>query len=257
MHPWLTFVEGFKGWRANWRKLAGIYLLFYIPLTFMDLLWVSKNVKVDWIQITSGIIHWVCDAVVMVSLIVAVQEQLNTIKHKVVETIKAAFKYLWRYMLTALLYGLMVLSIIILAAVIMSVLFAAFMKMAAINMAILTVAIIALIACIVALVYCVIRFSLAGLISVMEESGPIKSLKASRGLVQKNITPVVGVFFCVFLISALLFLPVMIFNSLIGAREGLATVVLVFYQVLIGTLTVPIWVSVAIVLYKKLKGVVS
>ena len=257
MHPWAIFVEGLKNWRVNWRKLTGIYLLIYIPLTLLDLLWVSKGDKSDLVQLASSLIHWALDSFVMASLILSVQEQLNTIIRKATDTMKAAIKYLWRYMLTVLLYGIIVVGIIMLVVVIMSFMFAAFISMPSINIAILLVAVIAIIACVVAVVYCVIRFSLAGVICVMEEVGPIRSFKTSHSLIKKSIKPVVEVFLLILLTSALLFFPGFRFSLSAGSKTALGTILLVFYQVLVGAVTVPILASVTVVLYKKLKGTVN
>ena len=60
MHPWQIFVEGFKSWRVNWIKLAGIYLLIYVPLTILDIanaLWILKGARPGLIQFGTDIVH--------------------------------------------------------------------------------------------------------------------------------------------------------------------------------------------------------
>jgi len=257
MHPWLIFVEGLKNWRVNWRKLAVIYLFVYLPLTLIDLFLVSRSGKLDLAQIANSLLHWILDALVMASLILAVQEQLSSITNKALGTIRGALRHLWRYMLTALVYGVIVLSIIMLAVVIISFVFAAVIQMSTINMAILVAAALALIACVTGVVYCVIRFALAGVVCIIEEAWPLRALKTSRSLIKKHVTPVVGVFCFIFLISGLLFFPGFLINALFASQAGGNTLFLIFYQVVAGAVTVPIWVSVMVVLYKKLKEAVQ
>ncbi len=256
MHPWEIFVEGLKNWRVNWPKLAGIYLLIYIPLTLWDLLWSSKGAQPILAQLASGLMRWALDAFVMASLILSVKEQLNAIASKAMATMKAATKYLWRYMLTTLLYGIIAMGIILLAVMIMSFMFAAFIKMPNITIAAVLMPTIAIIACVVIMVYCVIRFSLFGVICIMEEVGPVRSLKASHSLIKNKVSPVVGVFFFILLLSALLFIPGYLLIQVIGPN-GAGNILLVIYQVLVGAVAVPIWASVAVILYKKLKEAVN
>lgn len=256
MHPWAIFVQGLKNWRVNWLKLAGIYLLIYIPLTLLDLFWMSKGVKPVLVQLAGSIIHWVLDAFVMASLILSAKEQLNTIASKATDTMKAVVKYLWRYMLTTLLYGIIIMGIIFLVVMIMSFIFASFVKMPDINMVTLSAATMAIIACVVAMVYCVIRFSLAGIICIMEETGPVRSLKTSHSLIKKSILPVVGVFFFILLLSALLLLPGFLLVPAIVSKS-LGEILLVIYQILVGAVTVPILVYAMVVLYKKLKEAIN
>lgn len=256
MHPWTIFVEGLKNWRANWRKLAGIYLLIYIPLTLIDLFLTPRGAKLVLVQLASGLIHWSLDAFVMASLILSVQEQLNTIVRKARDTMKIALKYLWRYMLTILLYGIIAMGIIMLAVMIMSFVYLSFVKMPNINITIISLAAIAIIACLVAAVYSVIRFSLAGVICIIEEAGPIKSFKTSHSLINKSVAPVVGVFSLMLLFSALLFLPGFLYNLIIGPKVGAGAILLVLYQIFVGAVSAPIWASVMVILYKKLKEAV-
>ncbi|MFA5286685.1 MAG: hypothetical protein WC394_00200 [Candidatus Omnitrophota bacterium] len=256
MHPWAIFVEGLKNWRVNWRKLAGIYLLVYIPFTLIDLFWISKGAKLALVQLASSLVRWALDAFVMASLILSVREQLNAIAHKAMDTMKTAIKYLWRYMLTVLLFSLITLGIILLAAIIMSFISAAFVRMPSINLAVLLAGAIVIIACVGAAVYCAFRFSLAGIICIMEEAGPVRSLKISHDLVKKSISPVVGVFCFILLPFSLLFIPALLFNLVIGL-QGAGEILLIIYQVLASAVAVPMWVSVMLVLYKKLKEAVS
>jgi hypothetical protein len=90
----------------------------------------------------------------------------------------------------------------------------------------------------------------------MEEAGPLRALKTSHSLVKNHVTPVVGVFFFIFLISGLLFFPGFLINALFASRAGGNTLFLIFYQIVIGAMTVPIWISVMVVLYKRLKEAV-
>jgi hypothetical protein len=172
---------------------------------------------------------------------------------------RSAIPYLWRYLLTILLYGLIFISITILVVMSMSFIFATFVKAPQINLAIILAAALAIVACVFALVYCAIRFSLAGVISIMEKAGPVTSLKTSHSLIKKNISPVVGVFMFILLISALLFFPGLLLNLLIAPNTGVngVSVLLIIYQVLVGAITVPIWASVMVVLYKKLKEAIN
>ncbi len=259
MHPWAIFVEGLKGWRVNWLKLAGIYLLVYIPLTILDIaseLWVLKGTWPGLIQYTGSLfIHWVFDAFVMVSLILSAQGQLNSMVTTARDTMKEAIKFLWRYMLTTLLYSIIVGGFLLLAVTIVSVL-VAFSTRAPVAAPVLLLAAIVIIATVVAMVYCAIRLALAGVICIMEKIGPISSLKISHSLIKKKVSPVVGVFFFILLLSALLFMP----GSLLDAFRdfsGLGKILLAAYQVFASSLMVPIWAFVVVILYKKLKEVVE
>jgi hypothetical protein len=214
-----------------------------------------KGPKPVLIQLASSVIRWALDAFVMASLILAVKEQLNTIVSKAIDTMKAAVKYLWRYMLTTLLFSVITMGIILLVVILMSIVFASFAKMPDITI-IMLLATIAIIACVTATVYCTIRLSLAGVVCIMEETGPVKSLKTSHSLIKKSVSPVVGVFCFILLLFALLFVPGFLFGSVIVPKSA-GEISLVVYQVLAGVLAVPVWVSVMVVLYKKLKEAVN
>jgi hypothetical protein len=90
----------------------------------------------------------------------------------------------------------------------------------------------------------------------MEEAGPVRTLKISHDLVKKSISPVVGVFCFILLPFSLLFIPALLFNLVIGL-QGAGEILLIIYQVLASAVAVPMWVSVMLVLYKKLKEAVS
>ena len=255
MHPWAIFVEGLKNWRINWLKLAGIYLLIYIPLTVLDVLLTSKDGSPSLVQMASGIIHWALDAFVMASLILSAKEHLNATVSKVMDTLKASLKYLVRYMFTTLLYSVIAVGIVLLAAMVMSFLFTSLVKTPGITVGVL-MAIIAMIACVAAVVYCVIRFSLSGIICIMEEVGPVESLKTSHSLIKKSVPSVLGVFFFMLLLTGLLFVPAILLNSVIVSNSA-GSILSVIYQVLAGAVTFPVWVSVMVILYKRLKETVS
>jgi hypothetical protein len=256
MHPWTIFVSGLKNWRVNWLKLAGVYLLIYIPLTIFDSFWMLRGAKPGLVQFAGSLIHWLLDAFVMVSLILSVKEQLSSVISKAMDTMKSALKYLWRYILTTLLYSVITVGIVLLTVIIISFVSAIFTKIPHITVAAILIATVLIIACVAAAVYAVIRFSLAGVVCIMEETGPVAALKISHNLIKKSVSPVVGVFCCIILLHALLLLPAF-FLSLLSLPNGSGGISLAIYQVLAGAVAVPIWVSVMVVLYKRLKEVVN
>lgn len=255
MHPWSIFLEGLKNWRLNWRKLAAIYLIIYVPLTIFDLFVATRSLKPSLSQVLGGVLHWALDAFVMASLILAVKDQLNAVVSKWSDTLKTATKHFWRYILTLLLYSSVNIVFVVLIAMLIGFLFNSFVQGTGITIAII-LAIFSALACIFAVVYCIIRFSLSSTVCILDGTGPVASLKTSRGLIDKKVAGVVGVFCLIFLFSALLFIPVAIFNSIIGASAGNELLTTV-YQVLASAVGAPVGVSVMVVLYKKLKEAVN
>lgn len=255
MHSWAIFVEGLKHWRANWLKLAGIYLLIYIPLTIFNAFLLLKGAKPTLIQFLSSVINWVLGAFVMASLIVSVKERLNAAVSKVLDTMKTAVKYLWRYILATLLYGAINLGIVLIMVIIMIFLYTLFVKVQTITIA-LGITVIAIVACVAALVYCAIRFSLAGVVCIMENAGPLASIKASHALIKKRVPKVIGVYCLVMLFYIVCFIPVFWFGPM-SASKDVAVILLTVYQVLISAILVPVGACAMVILYKRLQEAVN
>ena len=49
IHAWPVFVEGIKIWFLNWKKLAAIYLLIYIPAAILNLFLLSRGQRIDFL----------------------------------------------------------------------------------------------------------------------------------------------------------------------------------------------------------------
>lgn len=252
MHPWQIFVEGLKNWRKIWGKLSGIYLLIYIPLTIWDILsafWIFKDARPGFMQIGGGVVRWVLEVLAVASLILAVKEQANMITSNVVGIIKTAVKYLWRYILTTLLYSLGIGGIALLIVIIMGMLVANEASGLTVTLLMITIA---MIACVAAMVYCAVRFSLAGVVCIMENAGPIASLKTSYTFIKKHVSPVIGVYSLVLLFIIICYTPLFIFGSVIVPKST-TLILLTSYQVLVNAIIVPVGICVMVMLYKRLQ----
>jgi hypothetical protein len=187
----------------------------------------------------------------MASLIVSVKERLNAVMNKVLATMKAAVKYLWRYILATLAYGAINLGILLAMVIIMIFLSAFFVKAQSVTVTVL-IAAVAIIACVAALVYCAIRFSLAGVVSIMENLGPVASLKMSYALIKKRVPPVIGVYCLVMLVYIVCFIPVLWFGPMFTSKDA-ALILLTVYQVVISAVLVPLSACAMVILYKRLQ----
>jgi hypothetical protein len=164
---------------------------------------------------------------------------------------KSALKCIWRYLLTVVLYGLAIAAAVFLGIMSLSFAMGLLIKSTAISPA-LVIAILGVILCVAAAVYLGIRFSLAGLIAVLEKASPFAAIMASHRLISRHATAVVAEYTLVIFLLFLLFIPVTVFTpALLRFPAGAA--VIEIYQLLISSIVVPLWSLVFVKLYHKLK----
>jgi hypothetical protein len=101
-------------------------------------------------------------------------------------------------------------------------------------------------------VYFGIRLSLGIFACVLEDKGPVNSLKRSFTLVKQRVNPVVGVFFAIIVGIGILCLPIMLLNFVMKdpKQVNILTIILQFAAGLIAT---PVSSAVLVSLYQQLK----
>lgn len=260
IHPIRIFKEGLGYWKTNFLGLGSIYLIVYLPVVILQSLFLEKNCNLGaqpgsaLKRIVIFSLGWLIGSYGYVALTMAVKKILNGAGCKIIENIKDARKRFWSYLGVAGFYTLLLLPIALAGALGAALSAAAFGQInkisAAVSAAIAVAALV--IICVIFFVYFCIRLSLGCISSVIEEKGPIAALRRSHYLVKNYVNPVVGEYcLCALIFLPLLFLPVITKD----ARQ--ATFWLEGYSCLIGAITVPLAMSILVVLYNKLKEAVD
>jgi len=250
IHAWPVFAEGVKVWILNWKKLAAIYLLVYFPALILNFILLSRGGRVDFLWFTIIVIRWLLDALVVVSLIYALKQYFSSGPvGSATSNIKSGKNFLLFYLLTNVLFGLITGTITFIGIIAGGIFVSLIWKTASIGVG-LVLTTIAIITCIVGVVYFLIRLSLSGFACVLDDLNPILALKQSHSLIKKYVTFTVAEYCLFFLAAFVSFVPLI----LLGLRKGqLSDTAAIFYQFAINAFIIPAWACVSVVMYKKLK----
>lgn len=275
IHPLGIFKQGFGLWRRNFLSLGGIYFMLYLPVMVLQVL--SPSLKVCGLKpglaknFPQGILivlfTFLAGGWAFVAVSLAVDNLMRQEKAGIWENIIAARKRFFPYLGTLLLSGLVFFS--------MAVIFACGAKAAALLVSaelkkwfsggeiiplflqiarLLPHFLLILGVCVT--VYFAIRLSLAGAVSVIEGTGPAGAIKHSWRLIKNYVFPVAGEYILLCAASFLFFLAVVFLGVAIKALK-VPDAWLNPLDSLLSIILTPLWVSVMVALYKKLKEAVG
>ena len=255
IYPMQIFAAGLKLWRKNFFTLGGIYLLIYLPVIAVNIALFIKytdgtNALPLPVVLAAFAVDMLAGAWMAVTLTLAVSKMAKDIKTGVMENLKDAGGRFLLYLGTMALFFLLIWSIAMAGMLI-----AALLGGTVVSINKIWGAIVMLIAAIppaCALVYFIIRLSLGGVVCILEKKRPIASLKESHALVKNYVTPVVGEYFLMILVSIFVLVP-LLFLVAIMKNTAQPDILPRIYQYIAGIFFVPFATCVYIVLYNKLK----
>ncbi len=248
--PWSIFLQGIIDWKTSWLKLAGLYLIFHLPIESAQIFVVPLPLKTGFLGILVGIVRWLFDTWVMASLILAAQAIQRKEQISLITAMKAPGRVFLKFISTVLLSSLIVGGISIVGLFLAAGLVVNFPKMQNVFLgSALFGSLIAI--CIAGAVYFAIRLALAQVSCASENSGPLVSIKTSFNLIKSRVNAVVAEFLLVMALYLLVLLPLFLFTMR-------APAVLIIYQnMLTNSLVIPLTVCIFVMLYNKLKEVAS
>ena len=256
--------KGITLWRHEFLSFSAIYLVIGIPITLLSLplLRLPQTTSAFPMGLFLYIVIFILGAWCNIAFITAALQAANGDRVQVLQNLKRAWYYFLRYvgvvMLTYLLFIaillLMVLGIILLG-VTAAFLYAKLQGAALIISKMIGLSAIAALVVIgiYYLVYFSIRLSLDIYVCVLEDKGPVRSLKRSFFLVKNNVNPVIGVFFALFLGLGILYLPSIPFYFAAKDSQQL-NIVIAILQFAAGLIATPIYNTALVSLYQQLNN---
>lgn len=271
IHPIAIFKEGLGLWAKNLLCRGGIYLVAQLPFIGLGIWVASLRPGSDIFDLPMLFLGWFFSAWGVVAVTMAVDKQGGADKgNKIWENIIGARKRFLPYLGTTILCDLLLLLITIIALIsfiVISVFGNAYNSVTKnFPYEIITNVLLCFLlpALVFVLLYFAIRLSLGGIISVVDDTaGPLTALRRSHALIKKYVTSVVGVYALLGVVSILFYLAVLALLSLAGIEikiqvgykgAGFWGIILINLFFIILT---PLWTSIKVELYKKLKEAVD
>jgi hypothetical protein len=257
--PVEVFSSGSRLWWSKFSSLSTIYLIFYAPMLLLNgFIWilsgpVKPGARPTGLSLMMSLIGLLVGIWSAISFIIELgkKEQggfwAKDIKDARTRFLPYAGAMILYYLFSA---GLFILSAV-LAGFIAGGLFASGkIAMGAIALAAFVIPAICV------LVYFGIRWSLFGIVCVLESLSPVASLKRSYSLVRNYVTPLVGVYFLFGLVSVLAILPLFFMGGLFKTQQA-AYMFGTAYHFLISLFLLPLWFAIDISFYSKIKEAVG
>ena len=261
IHPIVIFKDGFLLWKKNFLSLSAIYLIVLLPHFVLTALFpkvfiqagtcaIRPNSADSLAKLIGNLVALLIGVWAFVALIGAIKRVAGGADCKVIESIKDAAR---RF---APCLGTMVLSGCVVAVPFLAVALGVPGAFLLIRSGIIAELIIFLtgIACFASSIYFFIRFSVGGIISVVEDAGPIGALKRSYRLTKNYVTPAIGELGLLLLLGVVTWIPA-VFLSAVFRSNKLAY--LWYYKHLIDIAFGPLYISILFMLYRYLKEVVE
>lgn len=256
LHPVAIYREGLKILAKNFLRLCGIYLFVSGPISILGFVlfrFGSKgSIRATLITLPLLLLQFLLSAWGFVSLVMAINKYLTGSTCKVFENLKDARTRILTYILASALFMLLLLAI---PAFGTGLLFLSIRIFGNINWALAFIMFaIIVIVCLLTFIYFFIRLFLYGVISTLENIGPLACLKQSHNLIKQHVAPVVGEF-CLVGITALVFAIPLLVLAAVEKEPGKVNIAAYTYQVLLNLILVPFWAAVSVVMYKKLREI--
>ena len=253
LHPVGIFKKGWDLWVKNLRSFIGPYLAIYLPVLVLTLaqLVVIHSDQHDLTQALVGLVNIILScwgAVVMIN--VAQKISLGkTCTFK--ESFTNSGKYLLCYLGAA---GLLVLTLTVIVACGVAIPIIAVRTLWYIHRMLATLVIsVSVVASISGMVYFAIRWSLYGILCVVEDAGPVNALKRSLQLIKNYVNAFVAEVCLLIAVAVIFAIPLIIARYFVNDKFTFSFIA-VFYNTFARLLVIPLWSIVFIGFYKKAKA---
>lgn len=253
VHPVAIFKQSWQIASKNLGRLGVIYLAFYLPLTILSLSPVVSSIPHQ--KLTLAAVMWylflfLASSWGQIALLLSVDKALGAQDYEIGQSINQAKAFLVKFLILSLSVALFAMGIILIADIFV-VLISVFL--APVNKILAILGYCALfITVLFTFVFFLLRWSLAGLICVLENLWPPAALKRSFSLINKNINPVAGTYGLMILFYLAALLPLIIAGIWLGRSQGFHLGITI-YMTVINSVLMPFWVILTVALYKKLK----
>ncbi|MDD5771016.1 MAG: hypothetical protein PHO81_02085 [Candidatus Omnitrophica bacterium] len=259
VHPALLIKGAWSACSRNLKKLAAIYLIFNLPIAAIYLTPMASRLQNQEMTFLVFVCVFLPVLILSVwgniSLLLAASKAVCSQDYPVGQAINEAKAYFLNFLGTGLIATVFLTGIALLGAFFVGAFFPLLIKVNKI-LAISFCLIIAIVS-IGFFVYFMIRWSLATVVCVLENTRPFNALKRSLVLIAEYVNPVVGTYFLFMLIyiACLVFFAVagMFFGAgNYGEKPGWISAV---FSLLLNVVLVPFWATLTVALYNKLKEV--
>jgi len=260
LHPVAIFQDARKICWHNLGKLAMIYLIFNLPLTLISLSPKIQSLESQkpgptmwlWLLLLIVISSWG-----HIALLLAIRQAASAQTYTVGASINQAQGYLVKYLALMASIILFMSGLVITAGVVLALVLALLPQ---VNMILaLLVFLVVVTALICMLVFYVLRWSLASVVCVFENIWAMPALRGSLSLVKNYVDPVAGLYGLTILVYGAGLAPMFLAQMLLklGRQAGPAQIGMAIYMFLINIILVPLWTTITVVLYNKLKEVLK
>jgi len=254
VHPVAIFKESWGLCLKNFKRLAGIYSIIYLPVLAIGLIQIPflKTAKPNPVFLLLGLICIPISSWGYLALMLFVNKATAGEVGGIGESVRGAGKYFWPYLGATLLNLLFMIGLWATGGILTSIAAALLWKTNKI-LAILIVVVVG-IACVAVTVYFMIRWLIYGALCVTESAGPITALKRSLYLVKGYVNPVIGAHCLIILVYIAGWIPAMVLGA-IGGK--ISYPVGAIYNTVINIVVLPLCATISVVLYRKLKEAVE
>ena len=253
LHPVDIFKKGWELCLKNLRSFVGPYLVIYLPVLVLTLaqLVVIRSDQHDLTQALVGLVNIILSCWGAVVMINVAQKISSGKRCNFKESFTNSGKYLLCYLGAA---GLLVLTLTVIVACGVAIPMIAVRALWHINRMLATLLIsVSVVASVSGLVYFAIRWSLYGVICVVEDAGPVNALKRSLQLIKNYVNAFVAEVCLLIAVAVIFAIPLIIARYFVNDKFTFSFIA-VFYNTFARLLVIPLWSIVFIGFYKKAKA---
>jgi len=265
VHPVAIFKESWGFCQQHFQGLARISAVIYLPVLVisvqMQMQILLKMAKPNLVFLLLGLMATFISTWGHLALTLFVNRAAGE-GWSAGQSLSGAGKYFWPYIGATILTFLFMAGFWITGGVLAVSAASLLWKINKIIAILLTAAV--AIACVSCTVYFMIRWLLYGVLCVTESAGPITALKRSHKLVKGYVNPVIGAYCLLILVYIAGSIPLSVLGAtlrVLGAIGGkgnpIMSLIRVIYNTALNIVLIPLWASVSVVLYRKLKEAVE
>lgn len=257
IHPVAIFREGWSICWKNLEKLGAIYLIFNLPIMVVYLTPMASKLQKEKVNLATFLCFFLPILIVSIwghiALLLGAKKAADLEDYTIGQSISQTKVFFLKYLGTVLLATLFFMGVMMLGGLSAVIILALLIKVNKILALLICIALAT--AALAYFIYFMLRWSLATTVCVLENIRPITALRRSLSLVTDHVHPVVGTYLLIILTYVVCLLPFIIIGSFLGIGNDniQANRAGTIYSIFINILLVPLWASVTVVLYKKLK----
>ncbi len=254
VYPWRIFQEAWALFTQQWKKFSVLYLIFGLPVALLKLYSDALPKENILAVVAIFILGIIISSWGSVANLISADKTTNNESWEIGKSILASRVYALKFIVLIVSFYALVLFLTFGCGIVFYAGWMGFFKGHSLGLAAIIVSTLVLVA---ALVYGAVRWSLSGVVCVLEQSWPLAALRGSNNLIKPHVSAMLKIYLLIIVTVIIYSLPVFIFKIIFNAQAQNATLFVRLanvYDILIQSVFIPFVTLAMVLLYKKLKG---